>query len=99
MSDTSMQRHANREIVLMLRDAAADVTGGNCAFADDDLAILTHLAHRAVRAGLTDRLNPQIVKRLARRRGDLAEGRCEWCGRKPSAVAEGESATPERNPE
>lgn len=50
----------NAEIVGMLREAAHRVFGGNCAFADDDLALLEHMAQRAADAGLTDGLSPDV---------------------------------------
>lgn len=56
-----MDDSANEEVVGMLRAAAFRVTGGNCAFADDDLLILEHLATRAVRAGLTDGLAADVA--------------------------------------
>ena len=37
-----------------VREAAKAVTGGNCTFADDDVAVLRTLAQRAVDAGITD---------------------------------------------
>lgn len=55
----------DREIVALLRSTAREVTGGNCAFADDDLLLLAHLAGRAIKAGLTDELNPAMQERLA----------------------------------
>jgi hypothetical protein len=51
------------EVVGLVRQAAKRVTGGNCAFVDDDLAILTHLATRAVAAGLVDELHPKVAMR------------------------------------
>lgn len=56
---------AHIEIVGEVRAAAKRVTGGNCSFADDDLAILEHLATRAVANGLTDRLNWSVTRRIA----------------------------------
>ena len=47
----------NAEAVSWIRKAAKETTGGNCAFVDDDLRILTHLAKRAVDAlGLPPRI-------------------------------------------
>lgn len=49
-----------------VRAAAKRVTGGNCAFVDDDIGILEHLAQRAVEAGLTDRLHASVRASLSR---------------------------------
>lgn len=51
----------------MVRATAKRLTGGNCAFAMDDLLILEHLAARAIEAGLTDRLHWQVQKHIAER--------------------------------
>lgn len=53
------------EAVSWIREAAKAVTGGNCAFVDDDLRILQHLAQRATSAGLTDGLAPDVAARAA----------------------------------
>jgi hypothetical protein len=57
MDDTEMLDSA---VCGFVRDAAKHITGGNCAFIDDDISILTHLAQRAVDAGLTDELSESI---------------------------------------
>ena len=44
-----------------VREAAKRVTGGNMTFADDDIRVLEVLAVRAVRAGLTDNLHPDVA--------------------------------------
>lgn len=54
----------DREIVTMLRSTAREVTGGNCAFIGDDLRLLAHLATRAIKAGLTNELSPEMQVRL-----------------------------------
>lgn len=66
-------------IVGELRESALRITGGNCTFADDDLAVLAHLAQRAVDAKLTDKLSPSIRKNIARRK---ARPRRKQAGRK-----------------
>jgi len=48
------------EVVGMVREAAKRVTGGYMTFADMDIAVLEHLATRAVDAGLTDGLHPDV---------------------------------------
>lgn len=50
------------EAVSWIRIAAKEITGGNCAFVDDDLRVLSHLAQRAVDAGLTDQLSPDVQR-------------------------------------
>jgi hypothetical protein len=55
--------NCSSEIVGELRQVAQDVTGGNCTGADDDLAILRHLALRAVSAGLVDGLHPSVARK------------------------------------
>lgn len=57
----------NAEIVGMVRATAFKLTGGNCAFADDDLGVLEHLAARAIDAGLTDGLSAQVQDHIKRR--------------------------------
>lgn len=54
------------EVVGWLRSASRRVVGGNCAFVDGDLAILEHLAERAVESGLTDQLAPDVQRDAAR---------------------------------
>lgn len=44
-----------------VRQFSQEITGGNCAFADDDLHIIAHLAINAVRAGLTDGISPAVA--------------------------------------
>lgn len=56
-----------QELGAAVRRLAEEVTGGNCAFADDDLRILAHLAKRAVEAGLTDGLSPNIRAKITRK--------------------------------
>jgi hypothetical protein len=53
-------------IIGELRESAKRVTGGNCAFADDDLGVLTELAGRAVNAGLTTGLDESILGNIAK---------------------------------
>ena len=57
----------DREIVTMLRTTAREVTGGNCAFIDDDLRLLAHLASKAIKAGLTEELSPEMQAPLRAR--------------------------------
>jgi hypothetical protein len=52
-------------IIGELRESARRVTGGNSAFADDDLGLLTDLADRAVKAGLIEGLHPSVLKSIA----------------------------------
>ena len=52
----------NPDITHEVRCAAKKVTGGNCRFADDDIAVLSHLAGRAVESGLTDQISESIQK-------------------------------------
>lgn len=51
------------EVVGYLREAAKRVTGGNMTFVDDDLKVLEMLATRAVDAGLTEGLHPEVRAR------------------------------------
>lgn len=51
------------EIVGWIRKSAKEF-GFNCTFVDDDLKIICSLAARAIEAGLTDHLNPEIQKSL-----------------------------------
>lgn len=46
----------DHEAVGWIRKAMADLTGTNCTFVDDDLKALSHLASRAIGAGLIDEL-------------------------------------------
>ena len=62
------------EVVHWIREASREITGGNCAFVDDDLAILTHLAKRAIDAGLTDGLSPQVQAALSAPQAAPGEG-------------------------
>lgn len=62
-----LDREMGDELCIAVREAANRVTGGNCAFADDDLALLVHLAERAVMAGLFDRLHWQVQGNIWRR--------------------------------
>jgi hypothetical protein len=61
-------------VIGALRESALRVFGGNCDFADDDLALLTELAERAVTAGLTDRLHKSILANIAKAAAKKAEG-------------------------
>lgn len=61
----------NEDIVMAVRDAARQVTGGNCAYADDDVAILEHLAVRAVKAGLVEGLHPTVARKAIKACADL----------------------------
>lgn len=58
-----------------IREAAKRVMGGNFTFADDDLAVLAHLAERAVKAGLTDGLHPTVAAKAAEACGVASETR------------------------
>lgn len=60
------------EVVHILREAAKRVTGGNCTWVEDDLAILERLAQRAVSAGLTDGLHAFVA--AAAKAAALADG-------------------------
>lgn len=55
---------ASTEIVMQLRELAKEVTGGNCAFADDDARLLALLAGRAIKHGLTDGLPIQTLRNI-----------------------------------
>lgn len=66
------------EICGEVRRAAKEVTGGNFSFAIDDIAVIEHLAIRAVEAGLIDGLHPAVAKKAlaaaeARRQADGTE--------------------------
>lgn len=50
----------------LARKWAKEITGGNCAFVDDDLRLLANLADRAVKAGLTDGLPESVLRSIAR---------------------------------
>jgi hypothetical protein len=52
------------EIVCEIRRFARDVTGGNCAFADDDLHILSNLALRAAKAGMVEGFKPELQSKI-----------------------------------
>ena len=54
----AMDAELDAELCGHVRRFAREITGGNCAFADDDLRVLAHLANRAVEAGLIDGLHP-----------------------------------------
>ncbi len=54
------------ELCGLVREASNRTLGGNCSFADDDLAILEHLAGRAIAAGLTDSLAPDVRRNAER---------------------------------
>lgn len=62
---SSRASDADGEAVAWIRDAARRVTGGHCAFVDDDLRILEHLAGKAVSAGLTDGLSEDLRAKIA----------------------------------
>lgn len=51
------------EICGFVRDAAKRITGGNCAFVDDDVKLLEALAYAAVMAGLTGGLHPAVARK------------------------------------
>lgn len=53
-------------VIGALRESARRVFGANCAFADDDLALLTELARRAVAAGLIDGLHKSVLANIAK---------------------------------
>lgn len=57
---------AEGEVCSLVRSASKRVTGGNCAFVDDDIKILEVLASRAVKAGLFDGLPEDIRLHCAR---------------------------------
>jgi hypothetical protein len=52
------------EIVCEIRRFAREVTGGNCAFADDDLHILSNLALRAAKAGMVEGFKPELQRKI-----------------------------------
>jgi|SRR5882672_802711 len=62
----------NEEVCMAVREAAKRVTGGNCAFADDDAAILAELAERAVTANLIDGLDASVTDSPNRKLGRAA---------------------------
>lgn len=53
----------DEEIVSLVRRCMREVTGGNCTFADEDLAVLTTLAKWALEHGVPDELSPNIIPR------------------------------------
>ena len=61
-------------IIGALRESAVRVLGGNCAFADGDLALLTELARRAVTAGLTDGLHKSVLANIEKAAASKAGG-------------------------
>lgn len=75
------------ELCVAVRLAAERVTGGNCAFVDDDLRILEHLATRAADAGLTDSLHPTVkikTDRLAAKRSQATASSDDHLSASPS---------------
>lgn len=50
----------------MVREAANRVTGGNCAFVDDDLLILEMLAFNAVAGGLMAHVHASVAEKAVR---------------------------------
>lgn len=56
-----------------VRRYSKEITGGNCAFADDDLNIIARLAINAVRAGLTSGISPAAAAKARARHFDGAE--------------------------
>lgn len=52
---------ANAHCAELTRKWSKEIVNTNCAFVDDDLRILAHLANRAVKANLTDEL-PETVR-------------------------------------
>lgn len=49
------------EIVALVRLRMHEVTGVNCGFADDDIAVLATLAKWALENGVPDELSPNII--------------------------------------
>lgn len=62
MGRASMEQMMAVDLVGVVRRASSRTLGGNCAYADDDVMVLEHLARRAIEAGLTDRLKPDVQR-------------------------------------
>ncbi len=62
---SEIDKDADSYHVSLIRKFSKELMGGNCTFADDDLHILICLAHRALKAGLTDDLPESVLKYLA----------------------------------
>lgn len=71
ISDADLREALDADIVLAIREAAKEVTGGNCAFADDDAALLGRLALRAVKANLIWGFDKPTTRNLERVRDGL----------------------------
>lgn len=52
------------DCVAIMRQTAREKLGFNCTFVDDDMAVLTHLAQRAVLAGLDSDFKPDMQRRF-----------------------------------
>jgi len=55
---------ADAHISDLCREWTKQIVGTNCAFVDDDMRVLAHLASKAVAAGLTDTLPESIRTRI-----------------------------------
>ncbi len=62
---SEINKDADSYHVSLIRKFAKELTGANCAFADDDLHMLVCLAYRALKAGLIDGLPDSAVKHFA----------------------------------
>lgn len=56
----SWKEDAEAYTVDLCREWTKKIVGTNCAYVDDDLRILAHLANKAVKAGLTDGLPDSV---------------------------------------
>lgn len=56
MTEAEHEAMLDGEIVACVRAVARDITGGNCAFADDDVRLLGKLAALALDAGLHEQM-------------------------------------------
>lgn len=69
----SWKADAEAYTVDLCREWTKQIVGTNCAYVDDDLRILAHLADRAVKAGLVDGL-PQSVQDCLPKPTPITEG-------------------------
>ncbi len=60
-----IDKEADAYHVMLIRQYATDVIGGNCTNADDDLHMLVSLAYRAAGAGMTDGMDRGVRRKIA----------------------------------
>lgn len=74
---------ANSEIVGTVRRVAYEVTGGNCAFVEDDIRVLGALAKWAILNGVPDEICPSIIYKA---RKHLAGESLAFTGKKGAEI-------------